>query len=131
MSGAGVVAAVLCAYGTPSIAGVRNSLDALGEHTDDLIASGATHLAGDYWKVWPAIFHVNWMLDEQRQNRVVWGLTHRSGPTEALWSAVPRRRIRVAVIPNDSKASIWLEKYGFTDLPTLEKRSTVDILGMD
>ena len=46
--------------GMPSLAGVRRIIDQrCGAMTAELIDARCTHLAGDYWSVWPAIFHVN------------------------------------------------------------------------
>ena len=58
LSGLIIVAAV--SYGPPSIQRVRASLDArFGRMTSDVLASNATVVAGDYWTVWPAVFHAN------------------------------------------------------------------------
>jgi hypothetical protein len=40
---------------------------------------------GDYWDVWPAVFHANWVRFERREPGQLWGITGRSGATERLW----------------------------------------------
>jgi len=42
---------------------VRSDLDeTLGKYTSEILQSGATHIVGNYWKVWPATFHANMTL---------------------------------------------------------------------
>ena len=49
-------------YGFPSPRRVRADIDRLSVLTPDVLAAGCTHIAGNYWTVWPAIFHVNLAL---------------------------------------------------------------------
>ncbi len=49
--------------GLPSLARVRAELnEACGDHSEDVVAGRCTHVAGDYWDVWPTVFHVNLTL---------------------------------------------------------------------
>jgi len=106
-----LVGAVLVAHSYPSLARVRADLDQIpagsktgstaGARADALIESNATHVAGSYWDVWPAVFLANVKLAERDEKRTIWGLTHRAWPTERSWSSVPRDRIRIASFPDD------------------------------
>jgi hypothetical protein len=88
------VAATLCVfvtaavvYGFPSRGRVQRDMDAkFGAYTQDIIDSHATLVAGDYWTVWPAVFHANLMLYRRHEPRMIYGLGYRSGPTGDLWS---------------------------------------------
>ncbi len=72
--------------GVPSIHGVRADLDAgLGKDTDEVLTFHGTHIAGNYWHVWPAVFHANMVLHERGDDRTIWGVTLRSDPTRRLW----------------------------------------------
>lgn len=104
----------LILYGRPSMARVRSDLDAtIGQYTPDIIQSGATHIIGDYWKVWPAVFHANMMLYEMGSDRRIWGVTVRSAPTEIFWSQIPPAKMRLAAIHGDSAIAYTLDEYSF------------------
>ena len=50
--------AALAAGGAPSLARVRGDLDAVaGKLTEDVLAARCQLVAGDYWSVWPAVWH--------------------------------------------------------------------------
>src|SRR4029077_18971204 len=52
-----VLSASLCAYGLPSFKTVRGDIDNVcGRLTGDIRTAGCTHIVGNYWKVWPAMF---------------------------------------------------------------------------
>jgi hypothetical protein len=89
-------------YGMPSYGRVARGIeDRFGRHTAAVIESGATVLAGDYWGIWPAVFHANLTLTRSGAARRVYGLTLRSEETEPLWKT-PGRPVLVATAPNDA-----------------------------
>ncbi len=49
---------------------------------------GCTHLVGNYWRTWPAVF---WEI-EHRGRGALWAVTTRSAVTEQFWQAPERRR---------------------------------------
>jgi hypothetical protein len=54
-------------------------------------------IVGDYWTVWPAVFHANLASYGQAGRRVVFGLSYRSDPTNPLWwSLVEKHTIVLA-----------------------------------
>jgi len=78
--------------------GVRAILDKrFGTYTNDVLTSGCTHICGNSWIVWPAVFHVNMVLHEQGSRRRVWGITERSEPTQDKWRTIPMEQWKVAV----------------------------------
>jgi hypothetical protein len=100
-------------HGLPSVRGIREEIDRRhGALTNDLLRARATHVAGDYWNVWPAVFHANLVLHERGEARRIFGISERSRATEHLWRAMPTERWRVAAIPGDSRLAHWLAVYG-------------------
>jgi hypothetical protein len=102
-------------YGTPSPARARAALDRFGTHTDEILASGSTHLVGDYFRTWPAAFHANVVRWERGETTPVWVISLRSGPTEPLWRPKDWSGAHIAVLPGDeAEAERMRRKY---DLP--------------
>jgi hypothetical protein len=133
-----VVAAALVSYGWPSVSGVRAALlHPPGPPGDpraaldvaDLLAARCTHIAGDYWKVWPAVYRVNLARAERGDRAVVWGVTYRSRPTQPLWAQVPLEETRLAVpAGGDPEADLYLQRFEFPPLVVVEKRPTIWVL---
>jgi hypothetical protein len=122
--------AALLSYHSPSLHKVRRDLDqTLGSHTADILATGCTHVAGDYWKVWPAVFHANLVLHERGEGRTVWGISHCGTATRAQWEHLPLEDIRVAVpIEDRQNAETWLQAFHFPSLVVVERRPTIYVL---
>jgi hypothetical protein len=132
-----LVAAALFRYGLPSLAAARGALAGDSQsvtaqgwpveiRADDVVASGCTHLVGGYWRVWPAVFRANWALYERGAERVVWGVTERSGPTSRYFQSVPRDQTRIGVyIAGDDDAPIFLDHYGLTPVDRGEPHGSI------
>lgn len=100
-------------YGAPSPAQARAALDRFGAHTDNILASGTTHLVGDYFRTWPAAFHANVVRWERGETAPVWVISLRSGPTEPLWRPKDWRGAHIAVLPGDeAEAERMRRRYG-------------------
>jgi hypothetical protein len=124
--------ALHASYGVPSLAAFRADLDrTLGTYTADVLDAHCTHVAGDYWKVWPTVFHANLVLHERGQPNQVWGVTLRSSPTASRWQQLPLDQVRVAVPVGDPQAENYLRCYGFGPMLVAEKRATVWVLQPD
>jgi hypothetical protein len=116
-------------HGWPSPSGVRDDLERYyGGMTGDLRDARASHLAGDYWKVWPAVFHAGLAGFERGDRRIVWGLSHRSLPTRDLWEGVGRHGLRVATPAGDEEAPGYLKAYGFPPMIRVEKLRSIQLL---
>jgi hypothetical protein len=90
---AAVGLAALLAVGPPSGAAVVHAFEARwGAAARDVINARATHVTGDYWKVWPTVFYASWLLGDGRQREWPYGVTDRSSATlaEARRVAHPR-----------------------------------------
>ncbi|HJX26779.1 MAG TPA: hypothetical protein VJ885_02615, partial [Thermoanaerobaculia bacterium] len=104
-------------YGPPSPTGARQALDAgLGRHSAEIIASGGTHVIGNFWRVWPAVFHANLALFERGESRRVWGLTFRSLPTRALWNRPDWGSARFAALGSEEEIEAYRERFGIPRL---------------
>ena len=86
-----LLAVAVASYGTPSLGRVERSLDdRFGRQTATLLHNGVTVLAGDYWRVWPAVFHANLALARTRSHARLFGLAFRSEGTDPLWKGTGR-----------------------------------------
>jgi hypothetical protein len=103
-------AAIGYKYGRPSLAEVRNLINQqFGRMTEDILSSKATLVAGDYWSVWPAVFHANLTLYERGEREAVYGLTERSSVTTPFWSQMPEGELCVAAPLGDTHASMYMD----------------------
>jgi hypothetical protein len=128
-----VVAALLLlgvapSSGVPSLRRVRTDLDRLSVVTPDVLATGCTHIAGDYWTVWPAVFHVNLTLRERGESRTVWGVTYGAQPTSMVWRTIPQDKRCVCIPVNDPYGDNWLISFGFSRFRDVQRRPTVRVL---
>ena len=123
--------AALAAAGRPSLARVRADLDAAaGRLTADVLAARCDLVAGDYWSVWPAVWHATLALRERGELRTVHGVSHRTNPTVGAWW--PRRAELRVCRPRgeDAQAERWLRTYHVWPVQVVERRATVDVLRM-
>ncbi len=73
-------------WGWPAPTQIRKTLDRrLGLLTPDVVNTGAAVIAGDYWTVWPAVFHANLAVGDRSDHPPIYGLTFRSEATNDLW----------------------------------------------
>ena len=87
-----LIAAACVGYGTPSLARVERGIDErFGRQTAAVLRSGATVIGGDYWSVWPAVFHANLSLVRSHSHARIFGLAPRSAQTERLWKVAAGR----------------------------------------
>ena len=120
-------------FGAPSLSRARADIDrTLGARTADVVGAGCTHVAGDFWTVWPMVFHANLVLYERGEPRVVWGVAHNSVATTDLWTRTPAGRMRVAVRPEE----FWLaddlfKSYGYASTTVVGTLPTVRVFRPD
>ncbi len=100
-------------HGAPSAQRVRAALDeSVGRYTDDLLAADCTHVTGDYWHVWPAMYHANLRLADQCSSRTIWGIAPRSLATADKWRRVPWTEARIgAIVGDEPQAARFLQQY--------------------
>ncbi|HMK73334.1 MAG TPA: hypothetical protein VK454_08335 [Myxococcaceae bacterium] len=103
-----VAVATLIAVGPPSTHAVTDAFQSRwGATARDVVAVHATHVTGDYWRVWPTVFTSAWLLGDAGRERWPYGVTDRSLTTLGRARAV--RQPRVAVL--DGRTS-WLGLIG-------------------
>jgi hypothetical protein len=103
---------MILGVGAPSPSRVERGVDArFGRMTPAVIAAGAAAIAGDYWTVWPAVFHANMAAARLASPRRIFGLTYRSEATDALWCA-PGRTAVVVSAPGDGSAAAVAAAHG-------------------
>jgi hypothetical protein len=98
IAAAALTIAAVASYGVPSIGRLRRTIDReFGAMTPYVEMTGATVIVGDYWTVWPAVFHANLASYGQAGRHVVFGLSYRSDATNPLWwSLVEKQTIVLA-----------------------------------
>jgi hypothetical protein len=120
--------AALTAYGAPSLARVRADLDlATGARTEDVLAAGCDHVAGDYWSVWPTVWHTAVVSRERGLERRVYGLTHRSNPTVQEWKG-RARVLRICRPAGEEEHAGVARAFHLWPVRVLERRGTVEVL---
>jgi len=121
--------AALAAYGPPSPGRVRADLDRVaGRYSEDVLAARCALVAGDYWSVWPAVFHAALVLRERGEVPRIWGVTHRSRPTVPRWWA-ERESLRICRPRGEERqAERWLRAFRLWPVREVARRETVDVL---
>jgi hypothetical protein len=106
-----LAAVIMVIYPAPSLVKVRSALDSsTGSLTQEVLAAKCTHIMGNYWKVWPGVFHANLVNYERGRRTIIWGIANRAGPTRDLWFNVPLDQIRVAEPIGDEEDFQWAQK---------------------
>jgi hypothetical protein len=122
-----LIPALAWTYGTPSMARARASIDELSGASDEVLASGANHVLGGYWRAWPAAFHADVVRWERGDRRPVWAIALRSGPTDPIWRPKTWDNVPIAVLAGNEAAAENMRETAF--LPTLyRKRDLGDVL---
>jgi hypothetical protein len=122
---AGVVSlAILLAVGPPSHQAVVQTFESRwGAEARDVISARATHVTGDYWKVWPTVFYATWLLGRPRRLEWPYGISDRSIATLKQSRAVPHPRVAAL----DGRTT-WLGLLGPHRWSVEERRATCLIL---
>ena len=122
-----LVAAVGLRWGVPDAAGPGPALrEQFNSGVPEVVAAECTHVAGDFWRVWPAMVAANLAYRDAGVPTTLYAVSFRSGPTRPEIEAVPRDRVRVACFADDPEA----EKYRAAfHLPLVlrERRGAVEI----
>jgi hypothetical protein len=128
-----VPVAAVAAWGAPSLAGAERDLARVaGGRTPALLEARCDLVAGDYWTVWPSVWHANVALAQRGEGRRVWGISHRCTPTVPQWRALPRERLRICVAPAEEPAALlWMDRCGVGPVHRAERRGAVDVWTAD
>jgi hypothetical protein len=130
----GLPLAALIVAGPPSLSKVRADLDQVaGRYTPEVLLARCEVVVGDYWAVWPAVWHALWTLHERGLDRPVYGLAHRAGPTVDAWRRPPYEAVRLCR-PKGADAGwpaltpYWMRHYHAWPVRVVERRATLDVL---
>lgn len=124
---AAMFATIVAQYGSPSLERARHDVDErFGRMTDEILATRATVIAGNYWTVWPAVFHANQVLHDQGRREIVYGLTYRSSVSDALWADTPKDQLCVAAPRGDAEARKYMNDVKLK-LTQIESHDTLDL----
>ncbi len=116
-----LIATTLLRYGLPSVDKARAGLEqATGRYGQALLTQGCTHVAGDYWTVWPAVFNARWRAWERNQPGQVWGVSERAHNTSQLWSAMPFDRMRICGVRDDASYADYVRGMGVVKARQIE-----------
>jgi len=124
-----VLVAAGIGFGLPSASRVREQVARIDPVTLDVLSARCTHVAGEYWNVWPIVYRASLALFERGERRPIYGLAGRSAPTVDAAKAVPLEQMRIALLPTpDGEGERWLRTYDFPPLMEIERRSTLIVL---
>jgi hypothetical protein len=109
--------AAMMSHGVPSLSRIDRGLDdRFGRQSEAILHTGATVIAGDYWRVWPAVFHANLTLARTHTRARVFGLAYRSEETDMLWKNSGHEAL-VAGWPDDRSIGMVAAEHGITIRP--------------
>jgi hypothetical protein len=119
-----LIVAAVSVYVPSSLNALRREMNAkFGGMTTDVVNAGVTVIAGDYWTVWPAVFHANAATFRLTGRCSVYGLTLRSAPTGHLWRD---RRVLVGV-PLDDPLGLYYAERTNVPLRVVQQRTTITV----
>ena len=108
LAGIGLLALIVAVHRPAHTNELKGTLNQrFGEMTSDILSSGATVVAGNYWTVWPAVFHANMARYRLTGRSDVFGLTSRSRPTMHAWR---RQTVLIAVPSGDTEGLQYVKQ---------------------
>ncbi|MFH1113113.1 MAG: hypothetical protein V1792_04260 [Pseudomonadota bacterium] len=114
-------------FGLPSVVTMREALDLVcGKYSSDIVESGCTHFAGNYWKVWPSVFHANLLLREKAIGRTVWGMSYRCENSRVMWPAERGSAYLIGMATDDEEGQWAMIKQGI-DASRVGKFGAIDL----
>ncbi|MDX2226371.1 MAG: hypothetical protein SFY92_04645 [Verrucomicrobiae bacterium] len=124
-----IVGVSLAVYGWPSVRGVDRDLDAfVGPYARQVIDLKASHVMGEFTRVWPVAFYANVLRYRQGQREPIHVISAHATTTRDRWSKVPRERVRVATFRNDPQADHYREGYRLPPLEPVAQNETFIVL---
>jgi hypothetical protein len=79
-------------------------------------------MIGDYWRVWPTIFHAHWKQLETGKPSEFYGLSHRSFSTRHMWKKLMQPGARLVALEGDSDLEKYLDIYQVPPARELERK---------
>jgi hypothetical protein len=126
LAGLAVLLAAYVGFGLPSMSQVRSHVAIVDPVTRDVIAERCTHVAGNYWDVWPIVYRATLKLYESGDPRPVYGVTGRAG---SVLQTVPPSQMRVALLASsDKEGEQWLQTYNLGPFKLSRRLPTITVL---
>lgn len=121
-----LIPALAWRYGMPSVERARASIDELSGDSEEVLASGADHVLGGYWRTWPTVFRADILRWERGDRRPVWAIALRSGPTDPIWRPKSWDGVPIAVLAGNEVSAEDMRQIAY--LPELyRKRDLGDV----
>ncbi len=122
--------AAMARHGRSGLDVARQALDGnAGSITDEVLAAHCTHVTGNYWHVWKAVYHANRRLADRVATYTVWGICQRCLPTADQWTQVPLAETRIAVpIGDESEGDAYLAQYAASPMILDHAGQTIRVL---
>jgi hypothetical protein len=116
--------------GRPGIDVVRQAIDEkAGKFTAEILDRHCTHVTGDYWRVWSAVFHVNMTLADRGSKQTFWGIAQRCRQTADRWTRTPQAETRIAaILGHEAPAADYLEHYRVPPVVEVGRGETIRVL---
>jgi hypothetical protein len=116
-------------WGRPSAQEVFRLFDGFGPRTELLLEKRITHFAGDFWAVWPQVFHSHQTAQARGLSTGrIFGVTYRSKVLEDRWTReVPRDQVRIAYVETDPEGPLNVERF-FGPVEILERTAGLVIV---
>jgi hypothetical protein len=115
-----LIPALAWTYGMPSVARARASIDELSGDSEAVLASGADHVLGGYWRTWPTVFRADILRWERGDRRPVWAIALRSGPTDPIWRPKSWAGVPIAVLAGNEVSAEDMRQIAY--LPQLYRK---------
>lgn len=125
-----MVGAAVTSCGFPDASRTRAILaERMGALSEDVVASGCDGVVGDYWTVWPAVFHTNLVLHEQANRRLpVWAATFRADPWLRSGILQHGQTVRIALPIGDASVPSALEHFHLRLIGAANRLRTIDVV---
>ena len=125
-----VIGLTFATYGVPSTSRAQSLFaESNGRLTADVIAAECTHLIGDYWSVWPAVFDSARHNYERGNEQRVWGITVRATPTEPQWRSLPISQWRLCSPRGDTERAKYWSAYHLPPAKSVSTLGDLEVFG--
>lgn len=85
-----LVASIVIRFGVPSLSRARSIIDErFGQHSADILSSGAPAISGQYWTMWTTYYHVLLLKYDRNDTSMIVPVGWRTMPFREAWNRLP------------------------------------------